>query len=169
MLQEEEDKAVRNKQVIIWTFCKCTNSEAFSKGNLNFSAGNFLANLPPKNERLSLVLPLWSRAAAQVQGSKPQPQDLSLSCYCFFLQYNPAAQSGKHHTQALWSIAAKTQLQQVKSISAELFHSVTSFCTVSQKGRFVFTDAALQHTLLSAELTPGISHDSIYSQFIVQN
>lgn len=51
MLQEQEylDKAVRNKQVIIWMFCMCTNSEAFSKGNLNFSEGYFFANLPPKH------------------------------------------------------------------------------------------------------------------------
>lgn len=53
MLQEQEylDKAVRNQQVIqiIWTFCKCTNSEAFSKGNMNCSEGNFFSNLPPKH------------------------------------------------------------------------------------------------------------------------
>lgn len=101
MLQEQEyfHKAVRNKQVIIWTFCKCTNSEAFSKGNLNFSEGNFFANLPPRYWKLSLVLPLCSRAAAQVQESKLKPQDLQLLLVtAFFLPYNPTAQSGKHRT-----------------------------------------------------------------------
>lgn len=45
------------------------------------------------------------------------------------------------------------------------FHLVTSFHTVSQKGSSVFTDAVLQHTLLSTLLTLSISHyDLIYTQ-----